>query len=164
VSDEVVSVKIDASRVNLKLEELPQELREAILSAVVSYGGSLVDEARSRAETLLQVKTGKFVSRIRFALSQRKNSIVGRVYSTDPRANLFEWGGRTGPHEILPDKAQALKVMLGGKNFFFAGVHHPGGNYAPRDIIHGAFDPTKSEFAASLEAAADEAVSHANGD
>lgn len=157
MSDEV-SVQIDASRVNLKLEQIPDDARAAIVDAIIDFGGRLVDLSRARAETLLQVKSGKFVSRIRFALRHRKNSIAGRVYSSDPRANLFEWGGKTGAHEILPNKAQALMFVFNGKASFFAGVHHPGGTYAARKIIHGAFDPMKSQISAALEGAVGEAV------
>jgi hypothetical protein len=157
MSDDAV-VQVDASRVNLKLEQMPEDVRAALLDTVIDLGGTLVDLARSRAETLLQVKTGKFVSRIRFGLKRRKNTIAGRVYSSDPTAALFEWGGKTGAHDILPNKAQALMFTIGGKTSFFAGVHHPGGTYAARNIIHGAFDPMEAQIAGALEDAVDGAV------
>ena len=154
-----VGMKVDASRVNLKLEQMPEDLRAAILAAVLELGGPLVDLARSRAEELLQVRTGKFVSRIRFGLKRRKNSVFGRVFSSAKTANLFEWGGKTGAHEILPDKAKAL--LIGGKQFA-ARVQHPGGHYQRLQIIHGAFDKMKPQIQTELEGAVAGAVERAN--
>jgi len=161
MADDIVSVKVNASRVNLRLEEMPDDVRRELFYEIAILGGELVDKARARAEELLQVKTGKFVGRIRFGLKRRKNSLTGRVFSSDPRANLFEWGGKTGAHEILPDKAKAL-LISGGK--FAARVHHPGGKYKRLEIIHGAFDEMKPKIVSGLEATVNDAAARANVD
>lgn len=156
--DDIVSVKVDASRVNLKLEQLPDDVRARLSDVIYLLAGVIADQARGRAESLLQVKTGHFVRSINDKVLNRKNSITGRVSSSAKTANLFEWGGKTGAHEILPNQAKAL--LINGR--FAARVHHPGGQYAPRNIIHGAFDPMKPEIVAELEAAVNGAVAHAN--
>jgi hypothetical protein len=156
---EDISVKVDASRINLKLEQMPEDVRRELLFTIIIDGGNLVDLARGRAEELLQVKTGKFVGRIRFGLRRSKNSISGRVFSTDPRANLFEWGGKTGAHDILPNKAKAL--LIGGDRFA-ARVHHPGGQYKRLEIIHGAFEQMKLAIESDMEAAVERAAARAN--
>ena len=154
-----IDIKVDASRINLKLEEMPEDVRRELLFAIIVDGGKVVDLARSRAEELLQTKTGKFVSRIRFGLRRSKNSLFGRVFSTDPRANIFEWGGKTGAHDILPDKAKAL-MLPGGK--FAAIVHHPGGKYKRLEIIHGAFASMKGQIETDLGDAVKNAAARAS--
>ena len=153
MAGDVVDVKVDASRINLKLEEFPEDVRRELLFAIEIEGGALVDRARARAEELLQVRTGKFVGRIRFGLKRSKNSLFGRVFSSDPRANLFEWGGTTGAHEIEPKNARALLLQMRGGTVFAARVQHPGGRYKRLQIIHGAFDEMKPEIQAALEGA-----------
>jgi hypothetical protein len=148
---DIVEVKVNASKVDLKLEEFPEDVRRELLYEIELLGGELVDRARGRAEELLQVRTGKFVGRIRFGLKRSKNSLFGRVFSSDVRANLFEWGGTTPPHEIAPNKARALLLQMQGGTAFAARVHHPGGKYKRLQIIHGAFDEMKPQIQAGLE-------------
>lgn len=155
----MAEIKVDASRINLKLEQMPDDVRAALLDAIISQGGELVDLARSRAGELLQVHTGKFIARIRFGLRRSKNRLTGRVYTTDPAAPILEFGGQTKPHEILPNKARALPI---GGGRFAARVQHPGGHYEPRKIIMGAFDERKEPIAAALENAADGAAARAS--
>src|SRR5579885_693350 len=150
-----VEVKINSRRVNLMLEKMPPNVRAAVVDTVIKQGGTIADLARSRAEQLLQVHTGKFVSRIRFRLRARGNRVTGRVYSTHPAAAILEFGGTTKPHQIVPRKARALLI---GNDHFAARVQHPGGHYQGRMIILGAFDQSKEALAAALEAAVDNAV------
>lgn len=152
-------VQVNASRVNLKLEQLPEDVRHNLLYAIELVGGTLVDKVRARAEEVLQVKTGKFVSRIRFGLERSRNRLFGRVFSSAATANLFEWGGKTGAHEILPDKAKAL--LIAGKQFA-ARVRHPGGHYRALQIVHAPFDEMKPQIESDLEAAVEGAVEKAN--
>jgi hypothetical protein len=152
-------IRVNASKVNLKLEEMPEEVREAVLQAVLALGGPLADLARSRAEQLLQVRTGKFLGHIKFGLRRHsKNNITGRVYSSAKTANLFEWGGTTPAHDIVPKNARALVLNMRGGKVFAGRVHHPGGKYKALQIIHGAFDEMKPAIQASLESAVKEAV------
>src|ERR1700728_800462 len=110
--------------------------------------------ARSKASgDLLQVRTGKFVRSIKAGIRTGKTSVTGRVYSNDPRAQLFEFGGTTPPHDIAPKNAKALLLQMRGGTVFAASVHHPGGKYEARNIIHSAFDEMKAEIVDSLERA-----------
>jgi hypothetical protein len=56
----------------------------------------------------------------------------------DPKANLFEFGGKTGPHDIEPDNAQALLLQIGGGKIFAAKVHHPGGDFGRESFGAGS--------------------------
>lgn len=153
MSTDIVAVKVNSSKIDLRLAEFPDDVRRELLYEIELVGGELVDEARARAEQLLQVRTGKFVSRIRFGVKRNRNRIFGRVFSSDPRANLFEWGGTTGAHEIEPKNAKALLLQIRSGNAFAARVHHPGGKYKRLEIIHGAFDQMKGRIETALEGA-----------
>ncbi len=156
-------VQVDASRANLRLEEMSPEVRDALIVAVTLAAGELEGSARSKASgDLLQVRTGKFVKSIKAGVSTGKNSITGRVYSKDVRAHLFEFGGTTPPHDIEPKNAKALLLQMRGGNVFAASVHHPGGVYEARNIIHSAFDEMRAEIVENLEKAVLDAAGRAS--
>lgn len=154
------NVQVDASRANLRLEEMPEEVRDALIVAVTLAAGELEGAAQSKASgDLLQVRTGKFVRSIKAGVRTGKNSVTGRVYSNDVRAHLFEFGGTTPPHEIAPKNAKALLLQMRGGTVFATSVHHPGSRYEARNIIHSAFDEMKSAIVEDLERAVLDVVS-----
>lgn len=148
-------IKVDASHIKLKLDKLPAEVRDALTAAVFVDAGILANLAAGRAP----VKTGKFARSIKPRITVRENSVTGAIRSRDARANLFEWGGKTGAHEILPNKAKALSLP-GGK--FAARVQHPGGKYPKLNIIHGALEQMQSQIVSDLTNAVTTAVDRAN--
>jgi len=153
-------VQVDASRANLRLEEMPEEVRDALIVAVTLAAGELEGAAQSKASgDLLQVRTGRFVRSIKAGIRTGKTSVTGRVYSNDPRARLFEFGGTTPPHDIAPKNTKALLLKMRGGTVFAASVHHPGGKYEARNIIYSAFDEMKPEIVENLERAVLDVVS-----
>ena len=149
------NVKVDASRINLKLDRMPAAVRDALTAVVFIDAGEVARAAQSRAP----FKTGKFARSIKPHITVRENSVTGRVSTHDVRANLFEWGGKTGAHDILPNKAKAL-MLPGGK--FAAIVHHPGGKYAALNIIHGAFEAMEGKIESDMENAVKNAAARAS--
>ena len=148
------TVQVDASKINVRLEEMPPQVRAALTVAVFTAAGELAGLAQSKASgELLQVRTGKFARSIKPWIRTKENSVQGGVRSRDPRANLFEWGGTTPPHDIAPKNAKALLLQVRTGKVFAGRVHHPGGKYEPRRIIHSAFDEMKPQIEASLEEA-----------
>jgi len=159
-----LNVEVDASKANLRLQEMPVDARDNLIVAVTLLTGELQGAARSKASgDLLQVRRGKFVKSIKAGVRTAKNSITGRVYSKDVRAHLFEYGGKTPAHDIEPKNAKALLLQMRGGTLFAARVHHPGGVYQALEIIHSAFDEMKPEIVANLEKAVHEAASKASG-
>ena len=152
-------VEVDASKADVRLEKMPEEVRDALIVAVTLAAGELQGAARSKASgDLLQIRTGKFVRSIKASVRAGKHSVTGRVYSNDRRARLFEFGGTTPPHDIAPKNAKALLLQMRGGTVFATSVHHPGGKYEARNIIHSAFDEMKGEIVEDLESAAREAA------
>jgi hypothetical protein len=147
----MADIEVDASKLNLRLDKLAPAVHDALLVAVTLDAGELQGRAVSKASgDLLQVRSGKFVKSIKVSVRQSATRVTGRVYSRDPRAGLFEYGGTTRPHEIVAKNAHALLLQMRGGTRFAAKVQHPGGKYAARDIIHSAFDEMKGDIAGDL--------------
>lgn len=137
-------ITVNASRIKIKLEKMPAEVRDALTAAVFIDAGMLANLAQGRTP----VRTGKLARSIKPRISVREKSVTGRVSTRDERAGLLEWGGKTPAHEILPDKAKAL-TLPNGK--FAARVQHPGGKYRALKMIHGALDEMKAQIVSDLE-------------
>jgi hypothetical protein len=156
---DIAAVVVNSSKIDLKLKAMPQAAHDALVVTVTLDAGEVQGAAQSNASGgLLQSRSGKFVKSIKASVRQSKKRVFARVYSRDPRAALFEWGGTTGPHDILPKDAHALLLRTQSGNVFAAAVRHPGGHYGPRHIIHSAFDELKSAIEANLEAAVGGAI------
>ena len=159
---DIVDIHVDSSRLNLKLERLPPEVRDALLATIFIETGILAGKAAERAADVMQVRTGKFVRRIRpWAKARGENRVYGGVQIRDPRANLFEWGGTTPAHDIAAKNARALVMQMRGGKVFAGRVHHPGGKYKALTILHTPFGEMKPEIQAALERAVDGAVERA---
>jgi hypothetical protein len=143
----IVDIELNSSKLNLRLDEMPGRVHDALLLETTLEAGELQGDARSNAESLLAQHSGKFVDHIKAGVRQTPHSVTGRVYSNDPTAALFEWGGHTSPHEIDPNTAHALRFLnRQGATAFAASVHHPGGRYDALQIIHSAFRETETEI------------------
>jgi hypothetical protein len=142
------AVRVDASRIDVRLGELAP----AVKRAVVDVTRLFVDEVRSLAQTfaageVLHVITGRFVASIKGSVRVGEDKVTGKVHSRDERAGIFEWGGTTRPHEILPVNARALAFMGPSSGQVFATVvHHPGSHIAKHSTIHAAFDGLKDQI------------------
>jgi hypothetical protein len=162
MADPIISVHVDSSRLNLKLDKLAPEVRDALLATIFIETGILAGRAQARAEERLQMRTGKFLRKIRpWAKARGENRVYGGVDIRDPRANLFEWGGTTPPHEITPDSAKALRMKMAGGEVFAKRVMHPGGKYDARTILHTPFGEMKPEIEEALYNAVETAAQRA---
>lgn len=162
MADPIVSVQIDSSRLNLKLDALTPEVRDSLLATIFIETGILAGRVQARAEERLQMRTGKFLRSIKpWAKARGENQVYGGVEIRDPTANLFEWGGTTPPHEITPDTAKALLLNMRGGKVFAKRVQHPGGKYEARTILHTPFGEMKPEIEDALIKAVDTAVARA---
>lgn len=152
-------IKVDSSKLDLRLGKLQPAVHDALVVAVTLDAGELQGRAQSKASgDLLQVRSGKFVKSIKAGIRQSADRVTGRVYSRDPRAHLFEYGGKTKPHVIEPTAARALLLQVRGGTRFAARVQHPGGKYDARQIIHSAFGEMKAGIAEDLVNAARGAI------
>lgn len=86
--------------------------------------------------------------------------VYGRVFSAGDvkYAAIHEYGGRTPPHDIVPDKAEALAFMIGGRQVFAKIVHHPGSQMPERSFMRSSLADMAEEITAGLRQAAVEGL------
>jgi hypothetical protein len=132
------SVKVDLTRAVARLDKMPLSVRDALALKVTVDTGELLGRAKSLAGgDVLQVHTGKYLDSIKASTHVTKRSVTGDIHSNADQVKIFEYGGKTGPHEILPTVGKALAFMSGAGKVFAASVHHPGSVF-PGDPIPGA--------------------------
>jgi len=164
-----IKVFVDATQVKLKLTELPPKALDAAEGAANELEQELLSRAQSLASgAVLQVRSGKYLAGIKGDVKRSTETVKGRVYSRDARADLFEYGGRTGPHEIEASGAQALMLQVRGGVIFRKSVHHPGGDYGRTSVgadsrgkysvILTAMDAMRAEIFTKMYRAVDDAV------
>jgi hypothetical protein len=149
------SVKVDADKVRLRFDALPDKLRQALGLEARSLASELQGRARDNAASFLKQHTGGFAASIEETVRVSPRSIVGKIFSKHPAAAILEFGGTIPPHEIAPKTAQALRFMMSEGEVFAQVVHAPGGTIKPHPIIHGAFDQMKGEIASGMTEAAE---------
>lgn len=151
-------VRVDSSRVRLRLEEMPTNVRSALRDVTEILDVELVARARSRARSELNVRSGKYLASIRGAISETPRRISGKARARAKQAAILEYGGNIPPHEILPNKAGALAFLRDGAQVFAAAVQHPGAHITARKIIHGAFSEMRGDIVAGMTTAVQRAV------
>jgi hypothetical protein len=164
-----VKVYVDAQEVKLKLTELPPKALDAAEGAANELEQELLSRAQGLASgAVLQVRSGKYLAAIKGDVSRTTETVKGRVYSRDPRVDLFEYGGSTGPHDIEASNAQALVLQVRGGTIFRKSVHHPGGDYGRSalgagsrgkySVLFTALDAMRAEIFEKMYHAVDDAV------
>lgn len=155
-----VSAKFN--KIQVRLDEMPGVMRERLRSVAKSLELELLALAKSRASgDVLQVKSGDFVKSIRGSVRSTKRAVTGRVFSKDPRAMLFEWGGSTPARDILPNTAMAMAFMGSTGQVFASIVHRPVVQYDARHILGGAFVQMKGDIEAEMTGAVRDAAAEA---
>lgn len=166
-----IKVFVDTKKVKLRFDRLPEESLDRLEVEAQDLERELVQKAEGLASgAVLQVRSGKYVAAIKGLVRRSKSGVYGKVGSRDPRAALFEYGGKTGPHDIEPRNAKALMFSLGGASALFAAVvHHPGGDYGRQQmggagsrgkysVIFTAFDQMRADIFTRLYGAVEQAV------
>lgn len=147
-----ISVKSDS--VMALLDTISPHVHDALLPAITRDANSILGLARAKASgEVLHEKTGKYVKSIKMKVYDSKKRVYAKVYSRDPRAALFEWGGSTPAREILPNVAQVMAFMGSSGQVFAKVVHRPVVQYPARPVINAAFDEMKSDVQMDIEKA-----------
>lgn len=147
-----ISVKSDS--VMALLDTISPHVHDALLPAITADANSILGRARALASgDVLQEKTGKYVRSIKMKVYDSSKRVYAKVYSRDPRAGLFEWGGSTPARDILPNAAQAMAFMGSAGEVFAKIIHRPVVRYAPHPVINRAFDEMKTSVEMDIEKA-----------
>lgn len=116
-------------------------------------------EAKIKSEKLsgqvLNVRSGALRRSIAHDVMVGPLGVVGRVFSSAnvPYARIHEFGGRTGPHTILPTKASVLAFTVGGRKVFAKRVNHPGSKMPERSYMRTSLHEMQAEIVAGLQQA-----------
>jgi phage gpG-like protein len=109
---------------------------------------------------VLKARSGALAASITAEVNADGLGVQARVFSAGDvkYAVIQEYGGRTGSHDILPDKAKALAFIAGGRLAFAKIVHHPGSQIPARSYLRSALADMADEISAGLKQAAIEAL------
>ncbi len=109
---------------------------------------------------MLKEITGRYVESFQSKVKVNPKSVVGQVFTKDPRAGVLEWGGHTPPRDIAPKNVKALHFLMGSAEIFAGLVHNPGAQIAPHSVIHSTYLEEKDDVAARLINAGTQAASN----
>jgi phage gpG-like protein len=146
-----------ADTLNERLEALPA----AVQAVVRAKAADLAQRLRAHVVNdklsghVLRSRTGALRASIGADVTVEGDTVQARVFSSGEvkYARIQEYGGRTGAHDIIPNKAKALAFLMGGRTVFAAIVHHPGSTIPERSYLRSSLADMASVIADELKAA-----------
>ncbi len=144
-----------------KFDAMPRKVHDALLKKVTVLALEL--EAKVKAKLsgdVLNVRSGALRRSIFEAISDSLTSVIGKVASSGDvkYAAIHEFGGVIPAHEIVPDKAQALAFVIGGKQVFAARVNIPAVTMPQRSFLRSALAEMEPEIVEGLREAVREGM------
>jgi hypothetical protein len=149
-----VQVYVDYSKVRLRLQNMPEAVRDELLDVVQVLDVELV----ATASALAPEKSGFLKQHIKGSVSNTEKHITGRARVRAPYAAILEWGGTIPAHDIMPDTAQALAFLMDGEQVLAKLVHHPATTIQARYFMHDALAAMSGEIVRGLEEAVDRGI------
>ena len=149
----VIDVKVDTSKVRLRLDVMPDRVREALRDIT----RTLANELLARVQSLTPVKTGLLEASERAVVRVSKTRVSGTVNVSKSAkgqrgiAAILEGGADVPAHEILPDAKSALSFVVNGKQAFAAVVHHPADKVPASRMFEQAFGEMEGEIVSEME-------------
>lgn len=132
---------------------------EAVVSALADKASTLraallakIDANLSGA--VLQTRSGRLRASIRGSVDRDESGVSVVLESLGvPYAAIQEYGGRTGPHEIVALKAKALRFVGPDGPVYARHVHHPGSTIPERSYLRSALAAMRDEIEQDLAGA-----------
>lgn len=127
-----------------RIRSLPPEMHQALLGKIMGLSIRLqryiVTEKLSGQ--VLNTITGRLKRSVQERTVDDGSLIFSEVYTdgSAPYDKIQEYGGQTGPHDIVATKAQALSFLRDGKRVFYKRVHHPGSKIPERSYMRSGLD------------------------
>ena len=151
------------------LSERLQNAPAAIQSALRTKAADLAERLRKHVTDdklsgqVLQTRSGALKASITAEVDDDGGQIVARLFSAGDikYAAIQEYGGRTAPHDIVPDKAKALAFLVHGAPVFAKVVHHPGSQIPARSYLRSALADMGDQIVAEFRDAALDALNGA---
>ena len=142
----------------------------AIQSALRAKAADLAERLRKHVTDdklsgqVLNARSGALRASIAAEVDDQAGQVIARVFSAGDikYAAIQEYGGRTAPHDIVPDKAKALAFLAGGAPVFAKIVHHPGSQIPARSYLRSALADMGDQILAEFTAATLDALQGSN--
>lgn len=146
---------------NARLDAYPSALAAALATKASELAAALADLVKNDklAGGVLNARSGALAASIAADVSADVDSVRASVGSNGDvkYAAIQEYGGKTGAHEILPTKVEALAFMVGDAVRFARKVEHPGSLIPERSYLRASLDEMSGEIVSTLAEAAAEA-------
>ena len=144
------------------LQNRLQNAPAAIQSALRAKAADLAERLRRHVTDdklsgqVLRTRSGALKASIAAEVDDDAGQVIARVFSAGDvkYAAIQEYGGRTAPHDIVPDKAKALAFLVHGAPVFAKIVHHPGSQIPARSYLRSALADMGDQILAEFTAAA----------
>jgi phage gpG-like protein len=154
----VLKTELIAGQLIAGLESMPTQVVAAIETKMQSITINLqrtVITEKLHGQVLKQ-RSGKLARSIQQESHTEGETVIGTVFSAGDvkYARIHEYGGKTPPHDIVPDKGGALAFMMGGKMVFARVVHHPGSVMPERSFLRSSLAEQAEEITTGLKEAA----------
>ncbi len=149
-----------AEALQARLDAFPTALATGLAAKAQDLAGALADKVRFEklSGEVLNARSGALRDSISAEVASDDEGVSASVgsYGDVKYAAIQEYGGKTGAHEILPAKAEALAFMVGGALRFARKVEHPGSLIPERSYLRSSLNEMSGEIAtAPAEAARD---------
>jgi phage gpG-like protein len=114
---------------------------------------------------VLAIRSGDLKASIEQTVVADATSVTAEVFSSGDvkYAAIHEFGGTIAAHDIVPDKADALAFMYGGKQIFAKIVHIPDVNMPERSFMRSALADMADDIITGLKDAVIQGASQALG-
>ena len=154
----MLSASLDAGKLSASMGSMPAQVVAAIetkMQMITINLQRIVITEKLHGQVLKQ-QSGKLARSIQQESHTEGEMVIGTVFSAGDvkYAAIHEYGGKTPPHDIIPNKAGALAFMMGGRQVFAAIVHHPGSVMPERSFLRSSLAEQASEITTGLKEAA----------
>jgi phage gpG-like protein len=154
----MLSAELDAGKLIANLDAAPAQVIAAVevkmRSITINLQKHVINDKLHGQ--VLQQRTGKLARSIQQDSHTDGDVVIGEVFSAGDvkYAGIHEHGGTTPAHDIVPNKADALAFMMGGKMVFARIVHHPGSKIPERSFLRSSLADQAAEITEGLKQAA----------
>lgn len=155
----MITLRLEGSTsIIASLKSMPHAVYVALMQKTEALAVMLQSYIRTDklSGQVLNARTGDLRRSIQKAVMAAPGLVIGRIFSSGDvkYAGIHEYGGRTAAHVIMPNKAQALSFMMGGKRVVFAMVNHPGSQMPERSYMRTGLADKREEITIGLKEAA----------
>jgi phage gpG-like protein len=124
-----------------KFTAMPSKVHASLLKKVTVLALQLESKVKAALSgPVLKVQTGALRRSIFETVEDSPTKVIGKVASSGDvkYAAIHELGGVIPAHDIVPNKAQALAFVMGGKQVFAKRVHIPDVTMPQRSFLRSS--------------------------